>query len=144
MLTLFLPAPQAQLAQAPAQLLVIDQAALQQAQQRPMHPVPPTPRCGGVNATGAWSGGGSRSDPTNPRTTYFLQALQMDPSKAFSQLTAIEKEYCSGLKAKTGPSFVSAPSLMQNMSSQSSTTWMISSSPMVWRAYSKSLMTRLL
>ena len=107
-----LPAPQVAPAQAPAQPLVIDQAALmqilatlQQAQQRPAHPVPPTPRCGGVNTTGAWTGGGSRSDPTSPRTTYCLRALQMDPSKAFTQLTAIEKECRSGLKAKSGPLF---------------------------------------
>jgi hypothetical protein len=53
-----LPAPQVAPAQAPAQPLVIDQAALiqilatlQQAQQCPTQPVPPTPRCGGVSAT---------------------------------------------------------------------------------------------
>ena len=92
--------------------MVIDQAALmqiittiQQAQQKQTHPTPATPRVGGVNTMGAWTGGGARSDPNNPRTNLCLRALQMDPSKAFAQLTTIEKECRSGLKSKPGPLF---------------------------------------
>jgi hypothetical protein len=108
------PAAQAQVQQpqAPPQPMVIDQAALTailasitQAQQRPAHPTPPTPRCGGVNTVGAWTGGGSRSDATSPRTNLCLRALKMEPYKAFPQLTIIEKECRSGLKSTTSPLF---------------------------------------
>jgi hypothetical protein len=109
------PPPQAMPPAVPTQApapMVIDQAALmqilatiQQAQQRPVHQVPDAPRCGGVSSMGAWTGGGARSDPTSPRTNFCLRALQMEPSKAFAQLTLIEKECRSGLKSKTGPLF---------------------------------------
>ena len=69
--------------------------------QRKVHYRPQKPRLGGVNETGAWTGMGASKAGIIPRTNNCYRKFDMEPSKNHQQVTLLEKECRSGLRAFT-------------------------------------------
>ena len=67
--------------------------------------VPPTPRVGGVDSIGAWTGYGAGAEGLSPRTTNCYRKLCGDEVKSLSQLSYIESHCRAGLKGINGPLF---------------------------------------